>query len=170
MNRRILRSSKRHREPRFVYHRKSISNGAGGIWRIAPLPGEYNAVIFSVHGAIAEPYKIDPSKLDRVALLHKFGTMSFPQPAVECSATFGRSRWNAPAKLKPAMGDKLRDVIGRRVKPRRVWSFGASKWPCAEKHKNSETGKSGSAYTPINPMAIAPYTGHCPSNPAHFLV
>ena len=31
--------------------------------RIAYLPGEPHPVVFSVHGAIAEHYKVDPAKL-----------------------------------------------------------------------------------------------------------
>lgn len=34
-----------------------------GPLRIAHLPGESQDVIFSVHGAIAEHYKVDPAKL-----------------------------------------------------------------------------------------------------------
>jgi hypothetical protein len=34
-----------------------------GPYRIAHLPGESQPVIFSVHGAIAEHYKVDPAKL-----------------------------------------------------------------------------------------------------------
>jgi hypothetical protein len=34
-----------------------------GPLRIAHLPGEPKPVIFSVHGAIAQHYKVDPSKL-----------------------------------------------------------------------------------------------------------
>lgn len=34
-----------------------------GPLRVAYLPGEPNPVIFSVHGAIAQHYKVDPSKL-----------------------------------------------------------------------------------------------------------
>jgi hypothetical protein len=34
-----------------------------GPLRIAYLPGEAQPVIFSVHGAIAEHYKVDPAKL-----------------------------------------------------------------------------------------------------------
>ena len=34
-----------------------------GPLRIATLPGEAQPVIFSVHGAIAEHYKVDPAKL-----------------------------------------------------------------------------------------------------------
>jgi hypothetical protein len=35
----------------------------GGPLRIAYLPGESQPVMFSVHGAIAEHYKVDPSRL-----------------------------------------------------------------------------------------------------------
>ena len=34
-----------------------------GPLRLAYLPGEEKPVIFSVHGAIAEHYKVDPTKL-----------------------------------------------------------------------------------------------------------
>ena len=34
-----------------------------GPQRIAYLPGESREVVFSVHGAIAEHYKVDPAKL-----------------------------------------------------------------------------------------------------------
>jgi hypothetical protein len=34
-----------------------------GPLRIAYLPGESREVLFSVHGAIAEHYKVDPAKL-----------------------------------------------------------------------------------------------------------
>ena len=34
-----------------------------GPLRIAYLPGESQPVVFSVHGAIAEHYKVDPAKL-----------------------------------------------------------------------------------------------------------
>ena len=34
-----------------------------GPLRIARLPGEPKDVVFSVHGAIAEHYKVDPAKL-----------------------------------------------------------------------------------------------------------
>ena len=34
-----------------------------GPLRIAYLPGESQGVVFSVHGAIAEHYKVDPAKL-----------------------------------------------------------------------------------------------------------
>jgi hypothetical protein len=39
-----------------------IERKAGPL-RIAHLPGELQPVIFSVHGAIAEHYKVDPAKL-----------------------------------------------------------------------------------------------------------
>jgi hypothetical protein len=34
-----------------------------GPLRVAHLPGESQPVIFSVHGAIAEHYKVDPAKI-----------------------------------------------------------------------------------------------------------
>ena len=34
-----------------------------GPLRVAQLPGEANPVVFSVHGGIAEHYKVDPAKL-----------------------------------------------------------------------------------------------------------
>jgi len=49
--------------PEVVYvSRVRIERKAGPL-RIAYLPGEPKPVAFSVHGAIAEHYKIDPSKL-----------------------------------------------------------------------------------------------------------
>ena len=46
-----------------VYVSKSRIERRRGPLRIAQLPGESQPVIFSVHGAIAEHYKIDPAKL-----------------------------------------------------------------------------------------------------------
>lgn len=46
-----------------VYVSKSAIERRQGPLRIAHLPGESRAVIFSVHGAIAEHYKVDPAKL-----------------------------------------------------------------------------------------------------------
>jgi hypothetical protein len=46
-----------------VYVSKSHIERREGPLRIAHLPGESKPVIFSVHGAIAEHYKIDPAKL-----------------------------------------------------------------------------------------------------------
>lgn len=46
-----------------VYISKSRIERKVGPVRIAYLPGESQAVIFSVHGAIAEHYKVDRSKL-----------------------------------------------------------------------------------------------------------
>lgn len=40
-----------------------IERKAGPL-RIAYLPGESQPIIFSVHGAIAEHYKVDPAKLN----------------------------------------------------------------------------------------------------------
>jgi uncharacterized OsmC-like protein len=46
-----------------VYTSKSRIERKQGPLRIAHLPGESQPVVFSVHGAIAEHYKVDPSKL-----------------------------------------------------------------------------------------------------------
>jgi hypothetical protein len=46
-----------------VYISKSRIERREGPLRIAYLPGEANPVVYSVHGAIAEHYKIDLAKL-----------------------------------------------------------------------------------------------------------
>ncbi len=46
-----------------VYTSKSKIERKRGPVRIAYLPGEAQAVTFSVHGAIAEHYKVDPAKI-----------------------------------------------------------------------------------------------------------
>ena len=46
-----------------VYVSKARIERKIGPLRIAHLPGESQPVIFSVHGAIAQHYKVDPSKL-----------------------------------------------------------------------------------------------------------
>lgn len=46
-----------------VYVSKSTIERKSGPLRIAHLPGETQPVIYSVHGAIAEHYKVDPSTL-----------------------------------------------------------------------------------------------------------
>lgn len=46
-----------------VYVSKARIERKQGPFRIAYLPGEPQPVIFSVHGAIAEHYKVDPAKL-----------------------------------------------------------------------------------------------------------
>jgi hypothetical protein len=46
-----------------VYVSKSTIERRQGPLRIAHLPGEPQPVNFSVHGAIAKHYKVDPSKL-----------------------------------------------------------------------------------------------------------
>jgi len=46
-----------------VYVSKSQIERLQGPLRIAHLPGESQPVVFSVHGAIAEHYKVDASKL-----------------------------------------------------------------------------------------------------------
>jgi len=46
-----------------VYVSKSRIERRKGPLRVAHLPGESQPVIFSVHGAIAQHYKIDPAAL-----------------------------------------------------------------------------------------------------------
>ena len=46
-----------------VYVSKARIERKVGPLRIAHLPGESQPVVFSVHGAIAEHYKVDPAKL-----------------------------------------------------------------------------------------------------------
>jgi hypothetical protein len=46
-----------------VYVSKVRIERKGGPLRIARLPGESQDVIFSVHGAIAQHYKVDPANL-----------------------------------------------------------------------------------------------------------
>ena len=46
-----------------VYISKSRIERREGPLRIAYLPGESQPVVYSVHGAIAQHYKIDPRKL-----------------------------------------------------------------------------------------------------------
>jgi hypothetical protein len=46
-----------------VYTSKSTIERKRGSLRIAHLPGEAQPVVYSVHGAIAQHYKVDPAKL-----------------------------------------------------------------------------------------------------------
>ena len=46
-----------------VYVSKSRIERKKGPVRVAHLPGEAREVVFSVHGAIAEHYKVDPAML-----------------------------------------------------------------------------------------------------------
>lgn len=46
-----------------VYVSKVQIERRSGPLRVAQLPGEAQPVVFSVHGAIAEHYGVDPSKL-----------------------------------------------------------------------------------------------------------
>ncbi len=46
-----------------VYVSQSRIERKEGPFRVAYLPGESQPVIYSVHGAIAEHYKVDPAKL-----------------------------------------------------------------------------------------------------------
>lgn len=60
------RSSKEQSEEgmsEVVYVSKSRIERKRGPLRIAHLPGESQPVVYSVHGAIAEHYKVDPAKL-----------------------------------------------------------------------------------------------------------
>jgi hypothetical protein len=49
--------------PEVAYVSKARIERKVGPVRIAYIPGESQPVVFSVHGAIAEHYKVDPSKL-----------------------------------------------------------------------------------------------------------
>jgi len=46
-----------------IYVSKSRIERKRGPLRIAYLPGESQPVVYSVHGTIAEHYKVDPAKL-----------------------------------------------------------------------------------------------------------
>ena len=46
-----------------VYVSKVRIERRSGPLRLAQLPGESQPIAFSVHGAIAEPYGLDPAKL-----------------------------------------------------------------------------------------------------------
>jgi hypothetical protein len=47
-----------------VYVSKSRLERKQGPLRVAHLPGEAQPVVYSVHGAIAEHYKVDPAKIE----------------------------------------------------------------------------------------------------------
>jgi hypothetical protein len=49
--------------PEVAYVSKVRIERKVGPLRVAYLPGEPQAVVFSVHGAIAKQYKVDPAKL-----------------------------------------------------------------------------------------------------------
>ncbi|HSA93907.1 MAG TPA: hypothetical protein VLE48_12915 [Terriglobales bacterium] len=49
--------------PNIVYVSNVRIERRAGPLRVAHLPGEAQPVIFSVHGAIAEHYKMDPAKI-----------------------------------------------------------------------------------------------------------
>lgn len=82
-----------------VYVSKSRIERKHGPARIAHLPGESQPVIFSVHGAVAKHYKIDPATLSESHASTLI--MSLPQPRVECWALL-EARW-IRAKSMPAM-------------------------------------------------------------------
>jgi len=50
-------------DSKVVYVSKIHLERKAGPLRVAKLPGEPNPVVFSVHGGIAEHYKVDPAKL-----------------------------------------------------------------------------------------------------------
>jgi hypothetical protein len=54
---------RRKKMSEIVYVSNSKIERKQGPLRVAHLPGEAQPVIFSVHGAIAEHYKVDPAKL-----------------------------------------------------------------------------------------------------------
>jgi hypothetical protein len=54
---------RREKMSEIVYVSNSKIERKQGPLRVAHLPGEAQPVIFSVHGAIAEHYKVDPAKL-----------------------------------------------------------------------------------------------------------
>jgi hypothetical protein len=55
--------ARRKKMSEIVYVSNSKIERKQGPLRVAHLPGEAQPVIFSVHGAIAEHYKVDPAKL-----------------------------------------------------------------------------------------------------------
>jgi len=63
MNIRILRRSKEGIVNKVVYISKSHIERREGLYASRTCPANPMPVIFSVHGAIAEHYKIDPEKL-----------------------------------------------------------------------------------------------------------
>ncbi len=64
-----------------VYTSKSRIERRQGPLRIAHLPGESQPVIYSVHGAIAEHYKVDPASLK--SRTPQLLTMLFRRPLLE---------------------------------------------------------------------------------------
>ena len=49
--------------PEVVYRSESVIERVKGSVRHAQIPGEREPVVFGVHGAIAEHYKVDPATL-----------------------------------------------------------------------------------------------------------
>lgn len=60
---RTFESKKEETVSDVVYISKCRIERKQGPLRVAHLPGESSPVIFSVHGAIAEHYKVDPARL-----------------------------------------------------------------------------------------------------------
>jgi hypothetical protein len=59
----VINKTLEHVMTKVVYVSKSRVERRRGPLRIAHLPGEPLPVVYSVHGAIAEHYKVDPAKL-----------------------------------------------------------------------------------------------------------
>ena len=84
-----------------VYTSKVHIERIKGPLRVATLPGESQPVVFSVHGAIAEHYKIDPSTiaephaatLDYAVAVHR----SSAPTARRAASTYARSSATCPA-------------------------------------------------------------------------
>jgi hypothetical protein len=81
-----------------VYVSKSRLERKQGPVRVAHLPGESQPVIYSVHGAIAEHYKVDPAKIGEST--RQPSITLFPRPRVECWERL-EVRWKR-AKSMPA--------------------------------------------------------------------
>jgi len=60
----VINKNLEHVMTEVVYVSKSRIERKRGPLRIAHLPGEPQPVVYSVHGAIAEHYKVDPAKLE----------------------------------------------------------------------------------------------------------
>jgi hypothetical protein len=84
-----------------VYISKSSIERQRGPLRIAHLPGEPQPVVYSVHGEIAEHYKVDPAKLTESHASTIDSVIS--ATPVECWA-LSEARWKRDT-LMPAMGN-----------------------------------------------------------------
>src|SRR5271156_1214276 len=62
-NRKVIQSTKERDVSEIIYVSRSRIERKEGPLRVAYLPGESQPVIYSVHGAIAEHYKVNPANL-----------------------------------------------------------------------------------------------------------